>query len=233
MPLKRAVIIGMGRFLEERVKPLLSESGLSVIVFPPEKSSIGRIPQPIEECLLVLSSSFLSYLEEESPFELLSKAGGFIICADEPEDSTLRGKQTISPTSSDEEISSLIRGILYEGENTRKSPRLWTSIPVEYEVKGIIKVSEISSLSYFGAFIRTVSPPERGERVKVRFSIGSQKIEAEGPVLYSTRVSPSGMIVSGPEGKERKVISFPGFAVYFEKIDERSARLIRKYVDEG
>ncbi|RMG58917.1 MAG: hypothetical protein D6713_06610 [Deltaproteobacteria bacterium] len=230
---ERVFIIGEGEFLRGRVKSLLERLGFTVTCLPGDISWLEEVRESLEGGIVILSPpSEISPEEMERVFSLLPRAEGVIIATGEGE-TPVRGKRTITPESSDEEIAALVRSIVYEGRNTRKSPRVWTSIPVEYTAAGDRRVSDIVTLSYYGAFIRTLSPPPRGEVVTLRFRLGDRVVRAKGPVLYTVVFSPEGATVIGDGGGGINVVAFPGFAVYFEEISPEDSALVRALVDRG
>jgi uncharacterized protein (TIGR02266 family) len=111
-------------------------------------------------------------------------------------------------------LPSLAPHLFPDSFNRRSSPRVVLGIPVAYRVGTTIAAALTLNLSKGGLAIRTMSPLEKGTRVKVRFRLpGSKKdIDAEARVAWSDRRA--------------------GMGLQFDRVEATDQALIDEFVDQ-
>jgi uncharacterized protein (TIGR02266 family) len=122
------------------------------------------------------------------------------------------------------EIVFLANDLLFARTGTpRRKRRIYGGYPARYEVGGEAVEASIYNLSAEGAFVETLSPPETGVAVQVRFELPGQGVFAlSGKVTWR---------VQSNETQGRR--SPPGMGLHFVEMDPVSEEKIRAFVSMG
>ena len=110
-------------------------------------------------------------------------------------------------------LPSLAPHLFPDNFNRRSSPRVVLGIPIQYRFGNTIAAALTLNLSHGGIAIRTTSPLDSGEKIKVRFRMPGSKrdIDAEGKIAWS----------------DRRV----GMGIRFETVDPANQSIIDSFVD--
>jgi uncharacterized protein (TIGR02266 family) len=110
-------------------------------------------------------------------------------------------------------LPSLAPHLFPDNFNRRGSPRVVLGIPIQYRFGNTIAAALTLNLSHGGIAIRTTSPLDGGEKIKVRFRMPGSKrdIDAEGKIAWS----------------DRRV----GMGIQFETVDPANQSIIDNFVD--
>src|SRR6187549_1917267 len=110
-------------------------------------------------------------------------------------------------------LPSLAPHLFPDNFNRRGSPRVVLGIPIQYRFGNTIAAALTLNLSRGGIAIRTTSPLDAGEKIKVRFRMPGSKrdLDAEGRVAWS----------------DRRV----GMGIQFERVDAANQTVIDTFVD--
>jgi len=111
-------------------------------------------------------------------------------------------------------LPSLAPHLFPDNFNRRGSPRVVLGIPVAYRFGNTIAAALTLNLSKGGVAIRTMSPLERGSKVRTRFRLPGSKvdIEAESRVAWS----------------DRRL----GMGLQFEKVEPADQQAVDEFVDQ-
>ncbi len=138
----------------------------------------------------------------------------------------------VSEATPDEELVFLINKALFYNKVVRRNPRVHTSIPVAlYCESGTIKTNS-TQISREGMFVSSLGPPPVNSVCVLEFDMPcSKRIKTKARVIYHIEVNRDLNIISSPSDPFKRLVMYPGMAVFFLDIPEEDKAVIDRYIE--
>jgi PilZ domain len=229
----RIALIGASDQMRKKLVDLLQNNNCTVDMYDPVNiSSLIDHDLHIHD-VIIANSGLASVLKEDTVFNTLLTATGFLIFEEKAVQGGPEPPFLIHAGMSQEDIIAKINNIVYLNSNTRKSTRMKVNLPVEYEYEGKNYQSTLQDLSERGGFILTLVPPSNGTKIIVRFAIPGEHLMAvaTGRVIYSIKCNLDQQIIAHPSSRNKKIISLPGVGIVFEQISDKNQEAIKNFIE--
>ncbi len=138
----------------------------------------------------------------------------------------------VSEETPDEEVAFLVNKALFYNKVVMRNPRVHTSIPlVLYCESGTIKTNS-TQISREGMFVGSLAPPPVNSVCVLEFEIpGSKCIRTKARVIYHIELNRDLNIISMPSDPFKRLVMYPGMAVFFLDIPEEDKAVIVTYIE--
>ncbi len=138
----------------------------------------------------------------------------------------------LSGDTPDEEVVFLVNKALFYNKVIRRNPRVQTSIPVVLHCEGNMLKTDSTQLSREGMFIRSLNPPEVNSACSLEFEIpGERSVKTGGRVVYHIMINKELNIITSPSDPFKRLVMYPGMAVFFTDIADEDKAAIDSYID--
>jgi len=229
----RIALIGASEQMRKKLVNLLQNNNCTVDLYDPVNMSSLVDYNLHTYDVIIANSSLAAVLKEDTIFNALLTAAGFLIFEEKSVQGGPEPPFLIHAGMSQEDIIAKINNIVYLNTNTRKSTRMKVNLPVEYEYEGKNYQSTLHDLSERGGFILTLVPPSNGTNIIVRFSLPGEHLMtvAECRVIYSIKCNLDQQIIAHPSSCDQKIISLPGVGIVFEQISGNNREAIKNFIE--
>jgi hypothetical protein len=138
----------------------------------------------------------------------------------------------VSRDTPDEEVVFLVNKALFYNKVIRRNPRVQISIPVVLHCKGDMLKTDSTQLSREGMFIKSLNPPEVNSACSLEFEIpGGRVIKTAARVIYHVMINRDLSIIISPSDPFKRLVMYPGMAVFFTDIADEEKAAIDSYID--
>jgi hypothetical protein len=187
-----------------------------------KKGDVSKIPYlkagPSEPS--VPGRPFLVYIDGEiDPVELGGLKGSGLIGA-------------VSEATPQEEVAFLVNKALFYNKVVKRNPRVHTSIPVVLHCENGTIETTSTQLSREGMFVRSLGPPPVNSVCTIEFEMPEGKrMRRKARVIYHVALNRDLSIISSPSDPFKRLVMYPGMAVFFLDITEEDKAAIDCYIE--
>ena len=138
----------------------------------------------------------------------------------------------VSKDTPDEELVFFVNKALFYNKVIRRNPRVQISIPVVLRCKGNMLKTDSTQLSREGMFISSLHPPEVNSACSLEFEIpGGRLVKTGARVIYHITINKDLSIITSPSDPFKRLVMYPGMAVFFTDIADEDKAAIDSYID--
>jgi len=230
----RIALVGTSEYIRTHLATLLRDGEFDIDVINPEAiSSMNNSRLQVFDAIIA-STNLAACFQEDTLFELLTNARGYLVVEENVQDSAETPSFLIHPGMSSEDIIARINNVLYLNSSRRSSPRIKVNLPVEYEFDGKTFQSTILDLSENGLFIGALAPPPVSTRITMQFSISQEKttINATGRCVYRIVCNFVQSIIAASKAPDKRIMALPGVGIAFEQVSHDDRQAIRAFIQQ-
>lgn len=230
----RIALVGTSEYIRTHLAALLRSGEFDVEVIDPATVLSTNDCRLQEYDVIIASADLAACLQEDSLFESLTTAKGYLVVEENVLNSADLPSFLIHPGMSPEDIIARVNNILYLNSSRRSSPRIRVNLPVVYEFDGKRFQSTILELGENGLFIGTLAPPPVNTRITMQFSLSPWKhqIEAIGRSVYRIGCNLDQCIISSPTAPDKKIVALPGVGITFDQVANEDRETIRGFIQQ-